>query len=94
MPLAKDWDRHVDETDALTRRPGLRSMRQRLMARARPKPGDAVVDLGAGTGLLALGLAPAVDDLRAIDVSPAMTAYPATGPRRPSRRARRESRVC
>lgn len=50
-------------------------MRQRILARARPRRGDAVVDVGAGTGLLALGIAPAVDNVRAIDVSPAMTDY-------------------
>jgi ubiquinone/menaquinone biosynthesis C-methylase UbiE len=75
MSLAKDWDRHVDETETLARTPGFRRMRQRIVARARLKPADAVVDVGAGTGLLALGLAPSVRDVRAIDVSPAMTAY-------------------
>jgi ubiquinone/menaquinone biosynthesis C-methylase UbiE len=73
--LSKDWDRHVEETEALAQTPGFHHMRQRIMARARPKPGDAVVDIGAGTGLLALGLAPSVRDVRAIDISPAMTAY-------------------
>ena len=73
--FAKDWDRHVRETEQLARTPGFRRMRQRILARARPRRGDIVVDVGAGTGLLALGIASAVDDVRSIDVSPAMTEY-------------------
>jgi ubiquinone/menaquinone biosynthesis C-methylase UbiE len=73
--FAKDWDRHVRETEQLARTPGFRRLRSRIMARARPTRADAVVDIGAGTGLLALGMAPAVRDVRAVDISPAMTSY-------------------
>ncbi len=45
------------------------------MARARLAPRDRVVDVGAGTGLLALGIAPAVRQVHAVDISPAMTGY-------------------
>lgn len=74
-PLSKDWNRHVRETEQLARTPGFRRLRSRIVARVRPVRTDAVVDIGAGTGLLALGLAPAVREVRAIDISPAMTSY-------------------
>jgi ubiquinone/menaquinone biosynthesis C-methylase UbiE len=73
--VAKDWDRHVRETEQLAQTPGFRRLRSRILARARPTPTDAVVDIGAGTGLLALGIAPVVSDVRAVDISPAMTRY-------------------
>lgn len=73
--LAKDWDRHVWETQQLAQTRGFRRMRERIMARARLSPRDRVVDVGAGTGLLALGIAPEVRDVRAVDISPAMTSY-------------------
>jgi ubiquinone/menaquinone biosynthesis C-methylase UbiE len=72
---AKDWDRHVLETEQLAQTPGFRQLRSRILARLRPRQSDAVVDIGAGTGLLALGIAPAVDDVRAVDISPEMTEY-------------------
>ena len=74
-PLSKDWNRHVRETEQLARTPGFRRLRSRIVARARPTLTDAVVDIGAGTGLLALGIAPAVRDVTAIDISPAMTSF-------------------
>jgi ubiquinone/menaquinone biosynthesis C-methylase UbiE len=74
-PLAKDWDRHVLDTEALASTRGFIRMRDRIMARARLTPRDRVLDVGAGTGLLALGIAPSVRDVQAVDVSPAMTDY-------------------
>lgn len=73
--LSKDWDRHVRQTEQLAATRGFRRLRNRIVARARPARGDAVVDIGACTGLLALGLAPSVREVRAIDISPAMTSY-------------------
>lgn len=74
-PLSKDWDRHVQQTEQLAATPGFRRLRNRILERARPTRGDAVVDVGAGTGLLALGLAPSVREVRAVDISPSMTSY-------------------
>ncbi len=73
--FAKDWDRHVDQTRRLAQTRGFRRMRDRIVARARLDPRDRVVDVGAGTGLLALGIAPAVHEVHAVDISPAMTGY-------------------
>ena len=50
-------------------------MRDRILTRARLNPRDRVVDVGAGTGLLALGIAPTVREVHAVDISPAMTSY-------------------
>jgi ubiquinone/menaquinone biosynthesis C-methylase UbiE len=74
-PLAKDWDRHVHETQQLAETRGFRRMRDRIVGRAHLTRGDRVVDVGAGTGLLALGIAPLVSDVQAVDISPAMTRY-------------------
>jgi ubiquinone/menaquinone biosynthesis C-methylase UbiE len=50
-------------------------MRDRIVARARLTPRDRVADVGAGTGLLALGIASSVREVQAVDISPAMTGY-------------------
>jgi ubiquinone/menaquinone biosynthesis C-methylase UbiE len=73
--FAKDWDRHVHQTQLLAQTRGFRRMRDRILARARLTDRDRVVDVGAGTGLLALGIAAVVSDVRAVDISPAMTDY-------------------
>ncbi|MGE5617340.1 MAG: class I SAM-dependent methyltransferase [Candidatus Woesearchaeota archaeon] len=73
--FAKDWDRHVEATRQLAQTRGFRRMRDRILTRARLGPRDRVIDVGAGTGLLALGIAPTVREVRAVDISPAMTGY-------------------
>src|SRR5579862_256747 len=73
--LRKDWDRHVRDTQLLARTRGFRRMRDLILARARLTRRDRVVDVGAGTGLLALGIAPRVSEVHAVDISPAMTSY-------------------
>lgn len=74
-PFAKNWDRHVEATQQLAQTRGFRRMRDRILARARLGPRDRVIDVGAGTGLLALGIASTVSQVRAVDISPAMTDY-------------------
>jgi ubiquinone/menaquinone biosynthesis C-methylase UbiE len=44
----------------------------RLLAIAAPGAADACVDLGAGTGFVALALAPLADSVLAVDISPVM----------------------
>lgn len=74
-PFAKDWNHHVRDTQQLAQTRGFRRMRDRIVARAKLTPRDRVVDVGAGTGLLALGIAPAVSEVQAVDISAAMTDY-------------------
>ncbi len=47
-------------------------MRDRLLAIADPGLADACVDLGAGTGFVALALAPLAGSVLAVDISPVM----------------------
>jgi len=60
------WHTHVTSTS------GFDKVRDRLLAIADPRPADACVDLGAGTGFVALALAPLVDSVLAVDISPVM----------------------
>jgi ubiquinone/menaquinone biosynthesis C-methylase UbiE len=43
-----------------------------MLAISAPTPADDCVDLGAGTGFVALALAPRVDSVLAVDISPVM----------------------
>jgi ubiquinone/menaquinone biosynthesis C-methylase UbiE len=62
------WHTHV------TSGKGFDQVRDRLLAIAAPGAADTCVDLGAGTGFVALALAPLVSSVLAVDISPAMTA--------------------
>jgi SAM-dependent methyltransferase len=73
MPtLRKDWDRHVAHADELSKTPGFQVLRDTILDQAQPTGSDCALDVGAGTGLLALPLASSVDLIWAIDISPAM----------------------
>jgi len=71
----KNWDRRVGEAEQLARGPGLQALRDRILELAVPAAGDAVVDVGAGTGLLALALAASVRTVWALDSSRMMGEY-------------------
>jgi ubiquinone/menaquinone biosynthesis C-methylase UbiE len=73
--LTKDWDRHVVEAEELARGGGFQELRDAILRRAEPRPEDRAVDVGAGTGLLTLGLAGRVQRVWALDSSPAMVEY-------------------
>lgn len=73
MSLAQIWDRRVAGWHThVTSASGFDKVRDRLLAIANPGAADACVDLGAGTGFVALALAPLVDSVLAVDISAAM----------------------
>lgn len=63
------------DAETVARGPGFVALRDRVVELASPTSGDVVVDLGAGTGLLTLALAPDVERVWAIDNSAAMVEY-------------------
>jgi ubiquinone/menaquinone biosynthesis C-methylase UbiE len=69
---AKDWDEHVDNLEQMADSPAFRALRDRILALASLKASDRLLDVGAGTGLLALAAAPHVARVSALDTSPAM----------------------
>jgi ubiquinone/menaquinone biosynthesis C-methylase UbiE len=73
VSLARIWDRRVAGWHThVTSASGFDQVRDRLVAIAAPRSADACVDLGAGTGFVALALAPLVESVLAVDISPAM----------------------
>jgi ubiquinone/menaquinone biosynthesis C-methylase UbiE len=79
VSLARIWDRrvagwHTHETSSI----GFERVRDQLLVTSGPRPADACVDLGAGTGFVALALAPLVDSVLAVDISSVMAESLAT----------------
>jgi len=73
--MTKNWDRHVCDAEEIARLPGFQDLRDRILDAADPQADDVVVDIGAGTGLLALSLAGRVRSVWAIDISSSMLDY-------------------
>ena len=69
---AKSWEDRVAAVEALTDTPGFARLREEIITAAELQPGDRVLDIGAGTGLLTLAAAPNVSRVWALDISPAM----------------------
>ena len=73
MSLARIWDRRVAGWHThVTSTSGFDQVRGRLIAIAGPGAADVSVDLGAGTGFVALALAPLAGSVLAVDISPVM----------------------
>jgi ubiquinone/menaquinone biosynthesis C-methylase UbiE len=72
---AKNWDKHVENLERLCDTPAFRTLRDRILELADLDPSDRVLDVGAGTGLLALAASPSVATVTALDVSPAMCGH-------------------
>lgn len=70
--VTKDWDQHVAQTRELASSEGFQSLRDQIIELGAPEPHEAVLDIGAGTGLLALAIAPAVTQVWALDISISM----------------------
>jgi ubiquinone/menaquinone biosynthesis C-methylase UbiE len=66
------WDERVEAWEEVASSEAFLAIRDRIVELAEPRAGDTVVDLGAGTGLLALALAPRVHELVAVDISQRM----------------------
>ena len=73
--MTKNWDRHVLDGEAVARCPGFLALRERILELAQPETHHRAVDVGSGTGLLALPLAHRVEHVWAVDISAGMTDY-------------------
>jgi ubiquinone/menaquinone biosynthesis C-methylase UbiE len=66
------WDGRVEAWEEVATSETFLAIRDRIVELAAPRRDDRVVDLGAGTGLLTLALAPRVGELVAVDISERM----------------------
>jgi ubiquinone/menaquinone biosynthesis C-methylase UbiE len=66
------WDERVEAWDEVAASEAFLAIRDCIVDLAEPRRDDRVVDLGAGSGLLALALAPRVGELVAVDISERM----------------------
>jgi ubiquinone/menaquinone biosynthesis C-methylase UbiE len=73
--FGKDWNRHLLHAEELSRTAGFQELRDTILDRAGPTASDRALDIGAGTGLLALPLASRVTHVWAIDISEAMVEH-------------------
>ena len=70
--LQDEWDTRIDSWEEISQSPTFLGFRDQALKAARLGPEDVVVDLGSGTGLLALAAAPQVGRVIAVDVSAEM----------------------
>jgi ubiquinone/menaquinone biosynthesis C-methylase UbiE len=73
LSLVRTWDKRVDGWHAhVTSTAAFEKVLGRVLEVSCPRPTDACVDLGAGTGFVTTTLAPRVQSVLAVDISPAM----------------------
>ena len=68
------WERRVDVWEEVASSPAFQRLAATVTELADPQERDRVLDLGAGTGLLSIALAPQVESVVAVDHAPAMLA--------------------
>jgi ubiquinone/menaquinone biosynthesis C-methylase UbiE len=66
------WDDRVEAWEDVVAGDAFLALRDRIVELAEPNADDRVVDLGAGTGLVSLAVAPRVHEVVAIDISTRM----------------------
>jgi SAM-dependent methyltransferase len=71
----KNWNDYVLHAEVVARSGGFLALRDRILEIAEPGSGQTIVDIGAGTGLLALAMAERVEHVWAIDIAPSMCEY-------------------
>jgi len=67
-----DWNSRVEAWEEVAATDVFLRLRDRVCAEAGSRGGERVLDLGAGTGLVTLALAPRASSVTALDISPAM----------------------
>ena len=73
VPLERQWDKRVEQWHShVTSAAAFEKVLAGLLDMAAPRPADACVDLGAGTGFVTTALAPKVSSVLAVDISSAM----------------------
>jgi ubiquinone/menaquinone biosynthesis C-methylase UbiE len=70
--LEADWDRRCDAWDVICASAPFVVLRDAVLAEASITRDQSVIDLGCGTGLLALAAAPAASQVLAVDISAPM----------------------
>lgn len=71
----KNWNEHVLHAELIARTPGFASLRERILDLANVVPGETVLDVGAGTGLLTLPVCEQAAEVWAIDIADSMCEY-------------------
>jgi ubiquinone/menaquinone biosynthesis C-methylase UbiE len=75
LTLERKWDKRVHQWHShVTSAAAFEHLLRDMLEIAAPRPTDACVDLGAGTGFVTMALAPLTSSVLAVDISSAMAA--------------------